>query len=390
MMSVTDIRQWNFPTRMVFGAGVIARLPELCAELGMNNPLLVTDEGLKDMAIVSDTMALLKNGASSVAVFSGVKGNPTNGNVEAGLKVFRDGGHDSVVAFGGGSALDAGKAIAFMAGQDRPIWDFEDVGDNWLRARTENVAPVIAVPTTSGTGSEVGRASVISNEETKAKMIIFHPSIMPEIALCDPELTLGLPAHLTAATGFDAFVHCFEAFCAPGYHPMADGIALEGMCLAAKHLPRAVHAGDDLEARTHMMTVAAMGATAFQKGLGGVHALSHAIAALYDTHHGLTNAVVMPYVVRANETAIQEKMARIARALELDAQNYDGVFDWLMKFREDINIPNTLSDMNVPDTRAEEIGVRALGDPTAGGNPISHDAATYSAIFRKACEGSLS
>lgn len=389
-MSVTDQRQWNFPTRMVFGAGAIERLPKLCAGLGMNNPLFVTDEGLKDMAIVSDTVELLKAGKGSVGVFSGVKGNPTKGNVEAGLKVYRDGGHDSVVAFGGGSALDAGKAIAFMAGQDRPIWDFEDVGNNWKRASAENVAPVIAVPTTSGTGSEVGRASVISNEETKAKLIIFHPSMMPEIALCDPELTCGLPAHLTAATGFDAFVHCFEAYCAPGYHPMADGIAMEGMRLAAKHLPRAVHEGDDLEARTHMMSVAAMGATAFQKGLGGVHALSHAIGAMYDTHHGLTNAVVMPYVVRANENAIGDKMARIGRALELDDPGFGGVFDWLLKFRKEIDIPNTLSDMKVPDTDADEVGERALNDPTAGGNPIRHDAATYIKIFRKALSGDLS
>jgi alcohol dehydrogenase class IV len=389
-MNVTDQQQWNFPTRMVFGIGAIARLPKLCTELGMKNPLFVTDEGLKDMAIVTDTVALLKESNVPVAVFSGVKGNPTNGNVEAGLKVYRDGGHDSVVAFGGGSALDAGKAIAFMAGQERPIWDFEDVGDNWLRARLDNVAPVIAVPTTSGTGSEVGRASVITNEETKAKKIIFHPTMMPAIALCDPELTCGLPPHLTAATGFDAFVHCFEAYCTPGYHPMADGIALEGICLAAKHLPKAVHEGSDLEARTHMMSVAAMGATAFQKGLGGVHALSHAIGALYDTHHGLTNAVVMPYVVRSNRSAIEDKMARIGRALELETQNFAGVFDWLLKFRAEVQIPDTLGDMKVPEGDADEIGERAVQDPCAGANPIQHEAAAYTSIFRKALSGDLS
>ena len=390
MMSVTDVRQWNFPTRMVFGVGAIAQLPELCGSQGMRNPLLVTDEGLKDMAIVTDTLALLKAGGLSVGIFSGVKGNPTSGNVEAGLKVFKDGGHDGVIAFGGGSGIDAGKAVAFMAGQDRPIWDFEDVGDNWRRAKLESAAPVIAVPTTSGTGSEVGRASVISNEETKEKKIIFHPSMMPGIALCDPELTRGLPAHLTAATGFDAFVHCFEAYCAPGYHPMADGIALEGMCLAAKHLPTAVHDGNNIEARAHMMCVAAMGATAFQKGLGGVHALSHTIGAMYDTHHGLTNAVVMPYVVRANRSAIEDQMVRIGRALNLKAQNFDGVFDWLLKFRAEVNIMNTLADMKVPDGDADEIGARSVLDPSAGGNPIQHDAATYTGIFRKAHTGDLS
>jgi alcohol dehydrogenase class IV len=389
-MSVTDLRQWNYPTRMVFGVGAIARLPKLCKGLGLSNPLLVTDEGLKDLPIVADTIALVKAGDLDVGIFSGVKGNPTSGNVEAGLKVFQDGSHDGVIAFGGGSGLDAGKAIAFMAGQDRPIWDFEDAGSNWRRAKTDAIAPVIAVPTTSGTGSEVGRASIISNEETKEKKIIFHPSMMPEIALCDPELTRGLPAHLTAATGFDAFVHCFEAFCAPGYHPMADGIALEGMYLAAKHLPVAVRDGNDLAARTHMMAVAAMGATAFQKGLGGVHALSHTIGAMYDTHHGLTNAVVMPYMVRANRGAIEDQMVRVGRALDLDAQNFDGVFDWLLKFRQEIEIPNTLSDMNVPDTDAQDIGARSILDPCAGGNPIQHDAQTYTDIFRKALSGDLS
>ncbi len=389
-MSVTDLRQWNYPTRMVFGVGAISRLPKLCNDQGMNIPLLVTDEGLRDMPIVTDTLSLLKQAGVEVGLFSSVKGNPTGGNVEDGLKVFKDGGHDGVIAFGGGSGIDAGKAIAFMAGQDRPIWDFEDVGNNWQRAKTDGVAPIIAVPTTSGTGSEVGRASVISNEETKEKKIIFHPTFMPAIALCDPELTRGLPAHLTAATGFDAFVHCFEAFCAPGYHPMADGIALEGMVLAARHLPTAVHDGNDVEARTHMMSVAAMGATAFQKGLGGVHAISHTVGAMYDTHHGLTNAIVMPYVVRANRAAIEDQMARIARALELDEPGFDGVFEWLMDFRKGIDIPHTLSHIKVPDTEADAVGAGSVRDPSAGGNPIQHDAETYTVIFRKALSGDLS
>jgi alcohol dehydrogenase class IV len=389
-MSVTDIRQWNYPTRMVVGAGAIKRLPKLARGLGMQNPLLVTDAGLKHAGIVSDTLALVKDAGLGIAVFSGVKGNPTAGNVEAGLEAFHDGRHDGVIAFGGGSGLDAAKAVAFMAGQDRPIWDFEDVDDNWLRAKTDKVAPVIAVPTTAGTGSEVGRASVISNEETHEKKIIFHPCIMPAIALCDPELTLGLPAHLTAATGFDAFVHCFEAFCAPGYHPMADGIALEGMCLAAKHLPEAVKDGSNLEARTHMMSVAAMGATAFQKGLGAVHALSHTIGALYDTHHGLTNAVVMPYVLRANRSAIEGHMERLGRALDLKRPNYDGVFDWLMEYRAGIGIPDTLADINVPARNEDDIGARSLNDPSASGNPVQFSPEHYTEIFRKALSGDLS
>lgn len=388
-MSVTDIRQWNYPTRIVFGAGAIERLPKLCAGQGITRPLLVTDKGLEGTPLVEGTLALLKDGRVEASVFSEVKGNPSAANVEAGLKAYRDGNHDGVVAFGGGSGLDAGKAVAFMAGQDRPIWDFEDVGDNWRRAMTDDVAPVIAVPTTSGTGSEVGRASVISNEETKEKKIIFHPCMMPAVALCDPELTRGLPAHLTAATGFDAFVHCFEAFCAPGFHPMADGIAMEGMRLAAKHLPDAVRDGDNMEARSEMMAVASMGAVAFQKGLGGVHALSHTVGALYDTHHGLTNAIVMPYMVQANRDAIEEHMIRIGRVLGHENPGFDRTFAWLMAYREEAGIPETLADIDVPDDKAQEIGARSIKDPCAGGNPIQHDAETYSDIFRKACRGDL-
>ncbi|MDA7949354.1 MAG: iron-containing alcohol dehydrogenase [Hyphomicrobiaceae bacterium] len=389
MMSVTDIRQWNYPTRVVFGVGAIARLPRLCAGQGMQRPLFVTDEGLQGTPLVDDTLALLKDSGVEPGVFAGVKGNPSAGNVEAGLKVYRDGGHDSVIAFGGGSGLDAGKAIAFMAGQDRPIWDFEDVGDNWRRANADGVAPVIAVPTTSGTGSEVGRASVISNEETKVKKVIFHPSMMPAVALCDPELTRGLPPHLTAATGFDAFVHCFEAYCAPGYHPMADGIALEGMRLAAEHLSAAVRDGDNLEARSHMMAVASMGAVAFQKGLGGVHALSHAVGAHYDTHHGLTNAIVMPYMVRANRDAIEDKMEHVGRVLGHDKPCFERTFEWLIGYREEVGIANTLTEIGVPEDEAQKLGGQAIHDPCAGGNPIQHDAGTYADVFLKSRSGDL-
>ncbi len=388
-MSVTDIRQWNYPTRVIFGVGAIERLPKLCEGQGMSRPLLVTDEGLKDTALVSDTIALFKDGGTDVAVFAEVKGNPTGGNVDAGLKAFREGGHDGVIAFGGGSGLDAGKAIALMVGQDLPIWDFEDAGSNWKKVKADNLIPVIAIPTTAGTGSEVGRASVISNEETKEKKVIFHPSMMPAVALCDPGLTRGLPAHLTAATGFDAFVHCFEALCAPGYHPMADGIALEGMCLAAEHLPEAVGDGNNMEARSHMMAAASMGAVAFQKGLGGVHALSHTIGAIYDTHHGLTNAVVMPYVIQANRDVIGEHMQRIGRALGIDSPGFDSTFDWLMKYREEVGIPNTLADIEVPEEDADEIGARSINDPCAGGNPAQHSASIYADIFRNAHRGDL-
>lgn len=388
-MSILDIRQWNYPTRIVFGLGAIERLPGLCASLGMTKPLLVTDAGLADADITRRTLDLLEKEGIEVAVFSDVKGNPTASNMEAGIAAYNSGGHDSVIAFGGGSGLDAAKTIAFMSKQTLPVWHFDDAGPGWKDANADDLPPVIAVPTTAGTGSEVGRASVISNEETKEKKIIFHPGMMPAIALCDPELTRGLPAHLTAATGFDALVHCFEAYCAPGYHPFADGIALEGMRLAGEHLPRAVADGNDMEARAQMMAVAAMGATAFQKGLGGVHALSHAIGALYDTHHGLTNAVVMPYVVQANRDAIEERMNLVSRMLGLEGPGFDAVFQWLLDLRSEVGIPHKATELGVDAAQAEELGARAVKDPTAAGNPIQFTPAEYAAILEKACSGML-
>ena len=388
-MSILDIRQWNYPTRIVFGAGAIERLPRLCKSLGMKTPLLVTDAGLKDAAITQNAISLVKGAGLAVEIFSDVKGNPTASNVEAGVAAYKSGKHDGVIAFGGGSGLDAAKTIAFMSKQSLPVWHFDDATPGWKDAITGDLPAVIAVPTTSGTGSEVGRASVISNEESKTKKIIFHPSMMPEVALCDPELTRGLPAHLTAATGFDALVHCFEAFCAPGYHPMADGIALEGLRLGSEHLPRAVADGNDMEARAQMMTVAAMGATAFQKGLGGVHALSHSIGAKYDTHHGLTNAVVMPYVVQANREVIGSQMEQVSRTLGLKTQGFDAVFEWILALRESVGIPHSAADLGVDLADAIELGERSIADPTAAGNPVSLTAAQYSEIFTKACEGSL-
>ncbi|MEC9368998.1 MAG: iron-containing alcohol dehydrogenase [Pseudomonadota bacterium] len=388
-MSLLDIRQWNYPTRIVIGAGAIARLPDLCAAHGMSRVLFVTDKGLAEAPILKKAVDAVPKGKLKAEVFSDVKGNPTESNVNSGLEVFRKGKFDGVVAFGGGSGLDAGKAIAFMAAQDRPLWDFEDVGDNWKRGKTEGLAPVIAVPTTAGTGSEVGRASVIGNEKTKDKKIIFHPAMMPKVALCDPELTVGLPPHLTAATGFDAFTHCLEAFCAPGYHPMAEGVAMTGMRLCSQHLLDAIRDGRNVEARTHMMTAAIAGATAFQKGLGGVHALSHGIGAIYDSHHGLTNAVMLPYVLKANQEAVWDQMLRIGRLLGLGDGGFEPVFDWMLKFREMAGIPHAATALGCEESKAKEMGERAVKDPTAGGNPIPFDASEYSEIYLKACRGTL-
>jgi len=300
---------WNYPTTVWAGPGRIAELPAACARLGIERALLVTDEGLRDAPMVRRARELVPGSA----LFARVRGNPVAANIEDGLAAYRAGAHDGVIAFGGGSALDAGKVIAFMSGQTRPLWDFEDVGDWWTRAEPHGIAPIIAVPTTAGTGSEVGRAGVVVNEATHQKKIIFHPQMMPGVVISDPELTVGLPPAITAATGMDAFVHCFEAFCAPGFHPLADGVALEGMRLIQTYLPRAYDDGKDLEARSRMLAAASMGATAFQKGLGGVHAIAHPVGAHFNTHHGLTNAVVLPYVIVHNRRAIESQLPVIGR-----------------------------------------------------------------------------
>jgi alcohol dehydrogenase class IV len=376
---------WNYPTTIWAGPGRIAELAKACSSAGIARPLIVTDEGLIGAPMIKNALTALKG----VAVFGGVRGNPASSHVEAGLRAYRAGDHDGVVAFGGGSALDAGKVVAFMSGQTRPLWDFEDIGDRWTRADPAGIAPVVAVPTTAGTGSEVGRAGVILNEETHQKKIIFHPRMMPRVVISDPELTVGLPRAVTAATGIDAFVHCFEAFCAPGFHPLADGVALEGMRLIHQYLPRACANGTDIEARAQMLAAASMGATAFQKGLGGVHAIAHPVGSWFNTHHGLTNAVLLPYVMTFNRSAIEEKTEVIARVLNLPAPGFDGFFDWVLKMRRDLGIPHTLAGLGVSADNAAIIGREAAIDPSAGGNPIPLDAAQLERIFRAAVDGNL-
>lgn len=384
-MSVLLKANWNYPTTVWAGPGRIAELPAACQRLGIRRPLLVTDEGLRAAPMVLRTQALV----DGTGLFADVRGNPVAANIEAGLAAYRQGGHDGVVAFGGGSALDAGKVIAFMSGQTRPLWDFEDLGDWWTRADPRGIAPVIAVPTTAGTGSEVGRAGVVINEATHQKKIIFHPQMMPGVVISDPELTVGLPPKITAATGIDAFVHCFEAFCAPGFHPLADGIALEGMRLIQTYLPRACDDGTDLEARSRMLAAASMGATAFQKGLGAVHAIAHPVGAHFNTHHGLTNAVLLPYVLVHNRPAIEAQLPVIARTLNLSGEPFAAVFDWVLGFRRRLAIPHTLAAIGVPLTNPDLIGHEASLDPSAGGNPRATDAAAYARIFRSAVKGDL-
>src|SRR5262245_28561983 len=350
---------WNYPTKVRFGAGRIAELPAACEELGIKQPLIATAPGLAALPMIKDARAALKADGLGAAVFSDIKGNPVGKNVEDGLAAYRAGRHDGAIAFGGGSALDAGKAIALMIGQKRPIWDFEDVGDNWTRVDPAGVAPIIAVPTTAGTGSEVGRVTVITNEATHQKKLIFHPKVQPSIVISDPALTVGLPPKITAATGMDALAHCFEAYCVPSYHPMADGIAVEGMRLVKDWLPVAVKDGKNLVARAQMMAAATMGATAFQKGLGAIHSLSHPVGAVYDTHHGLTNAVVMPYVMQFNRAAIDEKMTRLAAWLGLRNPSYQSVLDWVLALRKEIGIPHTLKEIGVDKARLDELSQAA-------------------------------
>ncbi|QOZ24289.1 iron-containing alcohol dehydrogenase [Bradyrhizobium sp. CCBAU 51753] len=368
-MDVQITGAWNFPTRVVTGAGRIAELPEACRTNGLSRPLLVTDQGLAKTDLIAGIVNRVREAGIPLAVFSDVKTNPTEANLTAGVEAFKAGGHDGVIAVGGGSALDVGKCVAFMVAQSRPVWDFEDIGDWWTRANTTGIAPIIAVPTTAGTGSEVGRAGVITREDTHEKKIIFHPMMMPRIAIEDPELAVGLSPFLTMATGMDALSHCFEAYCVKAFHPLADGVALEGMKIVDSYLPRAVKNGRDLEARAYMFAAASMGATAFQKGLGAIHSVSHPVGARYDTHHGLTNAVVFPYVLVCNKAAIADKIPHIARALNLPGQDFDAVLSWLLAFRKRLGVPHTLAELGVKEADAGTIAADAVKDPTAGANP---------------------
>ena len=366
-MSLTA--NWSYPTVIRFGAGRISEIADACMAAGIKRPLLVTDRGLADMEITTKTLDLLETAGLGRAIFADVDPNPNEKNAAAGVKAFKDGGHDGVVAFGGGSGLDLGKLVAFLAGQTRPLWDFEDIGDWWTRADAEAIAPIVAVPTTAGTGSEVGRASVITNSETEEKKIIFHPKFLPSVVICDPELTVGMPGFITAGTGLDAFAHCVEAFCSPHYHPMSQGMALEGMRLVKEYLQRAYADGTDLEARAHMMSAAAMGATAFQKGLGAIHALSHPIGAMYHTHHGTTNAVCMPAVLQFNKPAITGVLTNAANYLGI-AGGYDGFCAYVDDLNASLGIPKTLTALGVDNPDIDRIVAGALRDPSTGGNPV--------------------
>ncbi|XXK21859.1 iron-containing alcohol dehydrogenase [Arenicellales bacterium nBUS_48] len=381
---------WNYPTAIRVGPDRLSEIGDCCLSLNLQNPLLITDPGIKDFPFINATVDSCKASGLNCGVFCDVQPNPTGTNIEQGVTAFNSGDHDGVIAIGGGSALDAGKAIALMAKQDISIWELEDVGDNWTRADAGGVAPIVAVPTTAGTGSEVGRASVILDEVAKVKKIIFHPKMVPAIVILDPMVTTGLPPMLTAATGMDALSHSLEAWCSPAYHPMAEGIAVEGIRLVREYLPTAVASGSDVEARTQMLVASMMGATAFQRGLGAMHALAHPLGALYNAHHGTLNAVLMPYVLIANRQAIEPRISHLARSIDIPNASFDSFLEWVLELREIVSIPQNLEDLGIDDNQADLIGKMAEVDPSGGTNPILFDASQYQSIFMNALNGNLS
>ena len=377
---------WNYPTTIWFGEKRINEIQKACDDLNIKKPLIVTDPGILKTNIVEKINAALSTRAN---IFSDVQSNPTGQNVENGVLNFNANTHDGVIAVGGGSGMDVGKGIAFMAGQNRPLWDFEDIGDYWTRANSDVIKPIIAVPTTAGTGSETGRAGVYTNEETHEKKIIFHPKMLPSIVILDPELTIPLPKSLTAFTGMDALAHCIEAYSSNFFHPLSQGIALEGIFLIKKYLIKAYQDGSDLEARGNMLATSSMGSIAFQKGLGAIHSLSHPVGALYNTHHGLTNAVFMPYVLKKNREVIEEKIVSLSRYIDLDNQTFDGFMNWVLDLRKKLSIPHTLKELIKDDAKFEEMSQMAKDDPSTGGNPIPLEVSDFYNLYKDSYLGNL-
>ena len=381
---------WNYPTTVWFGQGRVKDLHIACKNLSITKPLFVTDQDLAKTDLVKKIISDSNLKSLSINVFSNIKGNPVGSNVDEGVKAFKKGNHDGVIAFGGGSGLDVGKAVAFMSAQTRSIWDFEDVGDNWTKANSDEIAPIIAVPTTAGTGSETGRASLITNEKNQTKKIIFHPKILPSIVILDPCLTVDLPPKITATTGMDALAHNLEAYCASGYHPMADGIALEGMNLIKKWLLIAVNEGKNLEARSAMLVAAIMGSTAFQKGLGAIHSLSHPVNSVYNIHHGLSNAIFMPYVLTFNKKEIEKKIIKLSEYLGLEEKSFQCFLNWILDLRKELKIPHKLSDVaDVKPSEIDKLSLMALEDPSTSGNPKKLTLEDMKLMYKYSLEGKL-
>ena len=379
---MTLIGNWSYPTQIKFGAGRIREIADACNQANIKRPLLITDKGLSNLPITSKTLQLMKEAGLGDALFSNVDPNPNEKNLNSGITAFKEGNHDGVIAFGGGSGLDLGKLVAFMVGQDRSVWDFEDVSDWWTRANPNTIFPIVAIPTTAGTGSEVGRASVLTNSDTLEKKIIFHPQILPKVVICDPDLTIEMPKSITAGTGLDAFAHCVEAFSSPHYHPMSQGIAIEGMRLVIENLGKVYSDGSDIEARANMMSAALMGATAFQKGLGAIHALSHPVGAIHHTHHGTTNAVCMPAVLRLNESKIRDRFDTVTGYLGIQ-NGFSGFKVFVDEFNASLNIPLRLGDLGVENPDLGKLVKGALSDPSCGGNPVKLTSENLKALFEE-------
>jgi 4-hydroxybutyrate dehydrogenase len=379
---MTLIGNWSYPTQIKFGAGRIREIADACNQANIKRPLLITDKGLSNLPITSKTLQLMKEAGLGDALFSNVDPNPNEKNLNSGITAFKEGNHDGVIAFGGGSGLDLGKLVAFMVGQDLSVWDFEDVSDWWTRANPNTIFPIVAIPTTAGTGSEVGRASVLTNSDTLEKKIIFHPQILPKVVICDPELTIEMPKSITAGTGLDAFAHCVEAFSSPHYHPMSQGIAIEGMRLVIENLGKVYSDGSDIEARANMMSAALMGATAFQKGLGAIHALSHPVGAIHHTHHGTTNAVCMPAVLRLNESKIRDRFDTVTGYLGIQ-NGFSGFKVFVDEFNASLNIPLRLGDLGVENPDLGKLVKGALSDPSCGGNPVKLTSENLKALFEE-------
>ena len=377
---------WNYPTSIWFGEKRINEIQKACESLNIKKPLIVTDPGILKTNIVEKINQSLNSKAN---IFSDVQSNPTGNNVEQGVLCFNDNSNDGVIAVGGGSGMDVGKGIAFMAGQNRPLWDFEDISDYWTRANSEVIKPIIAVPTTAGTGSETGRAGVYTNEKTHEKKIIFHPKMLPSVVILDPELTVPLPKTLTAFTGMDALAHCLEAYCSNYFHPLSQGIALEGMYMIKQYLIKAYEDGTNLEARGNMLAASSMGSIAFQKGLGAIHSLSHPVGAIYNTHHGLTNAVFMPYVLKKNRKAIEEKIIALSKYLNLKETSFDGFMKWILDLREKLLIPHTLKELINDNSKFEQMSVMAKDDPSTGGNPIKLESTDFLDLYINSYNGNL-
>ena len=384
-MSIQNIN-WNYPTSIWFGLNRINEIQKACDELNISNPLIVTDPGILQTDIITKINSSLKVKAN---IFSEVQSNPTGANVEEGVKLFNDKNHDGVIAVGGGSGMDTGKGIAFMSKQERPLWDFEDIDDWWTRAKSEAIFPIIAVPTTAGTGSETGRASVFTNETSKEKKIIFHPKMLPSIVILDPDLTIPLPASLTAFTGMDALAHCLEAYSSENFHPLSQGIALEGMKIIKDNLIEAFNDGKNINARANMLATSCMGSIAFQKGLGAIHSLSHPVGAIYNTHHGLTNAVFMPYVLIRNKEKIENKMINLSRYLELPNPSFKNFLNWILELRKTLNIPHTLKELINDEANFNKMSEMAFNDPSTGSNPIALDKNDFLNLYEKSYHGIL-